>query len=137
MHEKVHRRVLQFLLAGLFLLNILIGEASECEGGLRPSGRRFLWVLLQAWPTDMLGNDAFTELSMALNTCSVDYLKTQIKEEYLEFEPTLESAGLPVTGVLTCHPLYCFLDEIQVATRIQMGEYQSDDKNEWPLLRLI
>lgn len=29
---------------------------------------------MQARPTDMLGNDAFTELSMALNIFSVDYL---------------------------------------------------------------
>lgn len=119
MHEKVHRRVLQFLLARFVLLNLLIEEASECEGGLRPSDHRLLWVLLQARPIDMFRDDAFTELYMALNICSVDNLKTQIKEEYLKFEPTLESVGHPVTGVLTRRPLYCFLDEIQVATRIK------------------
>jgi hypothetical protein len=138
MHEKVHRRILQFLLARFLLLNLLIEEASECEGGLRPSDHRLLWVLLQARPTDMLGNDAFTELSMALNICSADNLKTQIKEEYKKFEPTLETVDHPMTGVPTRQPLYCFLDEIQIATRIRMGEFRSyDNAKERPLLRPI
>ena len=52
----------------------------------------------------------------------------QIKEEYSKLEWFLESLDHPATGTSTRLPLYCFLDEIQITTTIQIGEYQSNDK---------
>jgi hypothetical protein len=137
MQEKVEHRILQFLLARFLLLNLLIEEASKCEGGLRPSDHRILWVLLQARPTDMLEKDAFADLANALRISSVTDLKMQIGEEYSKFGKILdrESVTHPATGQLTRRPLYCFLDEIQSTTTIRIGEYRSNDKKERPLLR--
>jgi hypothetical protein len=138
MHQKVERRVLQFLLARLLLLNLFITEASKCEGGLRPSEHRLLWVLLQARPTDMLNEDPFVELADTLRIASAEDLKAQIKEEYAKLIPILETVNHPATGMPTRRPLYCFLDEIQMTTTIRMGEYRSDDqKSERPILRPI
>ena len=141
MHQKVHRRVLQFMLARFIFLNLLITEASKCEGGLRPSDHRLLWVLLQARPTDLLVWDAFTELAMALRVASAEDLEAQIKEEYLTLENQgiLTSGNHPVTGEPTHQPLYCILDEIQATTTFRMGEYRSDNdkKTKRPLLRPI
>ena len=138
MHDKVHHRVLQFLLARFLLLNLLITEASKCEGGLRPSDHRFLWVLLQARPTDLLKEDAFAELANDLRRASVVFLKDEIKNEYLKLKDILEFVNEPLTGRPTRRPLYCFLDEIQVTTTSRMGEFLSEDKKkERPLLRPI
>jgi hypothetical protein len=139
MQEKVQHRVLQFLLARFLLLNLLIEEASKCEGGLRPSDHRLLWVLLQARPTDMLKKDPFVDLANALRISSITDLKTQIKGEYAKLDDVLdrESVNHPATGQLTRRPLYCLLDEIQSTTTIQMGKYWSNDKKEQPLLRPI
>ena len=138
MHEKAEHRVLQFLVARFILLNLLIEEASKSEGGLRPSDHRRLWVLLQVRPTDMLVNDAFTELADALWEATAGELKKRIKGEYSKLEDTLELAKHPKTGVLTRRPLYCILDQIQITTTIRMGEFRSDDKKKGrPLLRPI
>jgi hypothetical protein len=138
MHEKVQRRILQFLLARFLLLNVLIEEASTSEGKLRPSDHRHLWVLLQARPTDMFHKDPFMELSEALNISSVDDLREQIKEQYSKLQGILEFVDHPVTGLSTRRPFYFFLDEIQITTKIRMGEYWSgDNKMERPLLRPI
>ncbi len=132
-YQKVEHRVLQFLLARFFLLNLLIAEAFRCEGGFRPSDHRLLWVLLQARPTDMLKADAFAELAECLQIASVEDLKTLIKEEYLKLKlKVLESVNHPATGHPMCQqPLYCFLDGIQTITA--MEEYS----DRMPLLQPI
>ena len=138
MQEKAEHRVLQFLLARFLLLNLLIEEAIKSEEGLRPSDHRRLWVLLQARPTTMLHNDAFMELADALHIASVRDFKTWIEDEYSKLEGTLEFAEDPTTGMVMRRPLYCLLDEIQIATTNRMGEFRSDVKEkERPLLRPI
>ena len=138
MEEKVKRRAFQFLLARFVLLNLFIDEAKKCEGGLWPSDHRTLWVLLQARPTDVLGEDAFVKLVRALRDLSLDDLETEIKNQYSVLECILESAIHPTTGQLMRRPLYCFLDEMQKTVTDRMGEYWSEDKiKERPLLRPI
>ncbi len=134
MEQKVKHRVMQFLLARFLLLNLLISEASKCEGGLRPPDHRILWALLQARPTDMFEKDPFMELADALQLASTVDLKAQIKAEYLTFQSTLKRA----TGASVDRPLYCFLDEVQATTTLRMGEYRSHNAaKDRPLLRLI
>lgn len=138
MRQKVKHRVMQFFLSRFLLLNVLITEASKCEGGLRPSDHRLLWVLLQARPTDLLQDDAFNELSKALRVASIEDLEAQTKEEYIKLKKKgiLNSGNHPVTGKSMHRPLYFFLDEIQTTTSSRMGEYLSDDKKtKRPLLR--
>jgi hypothetical protein len=138
MQQKVHRRILQFLLARFYLLHLLVDEASECKGGLRPVNHRLLWVLLQARPTEMLRNDAFKEVAEALRIASIEDLEQQIKAEYSELEHILEFVDHPATGQRKRRPLYCFLDEIQITTVSRVGEFRSvDGKTKRPLLRPI
>ena len=42
MEQKVQRRILQFLLARLYLLNLRVDEASKCERELHPVDLRLL-----------------------------------------------------------------------------------------------
>jgi hypothetical protein len=140
MRQKVQHRVLQFLLARFLLLNLLITEAFNCEGGLRPSDHRLLWVLLQVRPADMLDDDAFMELAMALRMASIDHLKKKIDEEFSKIKPILKSETVihPATEQPTYRPLYCFLDEVQTTIATRMGEYRLEDKKtERPLLTPI
>ena len=135
MQQKVHRRILQFLLARFYLLNLLI-RTSKTKGGLQPVNHRLLWVLLQARPTEMLRNDAFKEVAEALQVASIEDLEHQIEAEYSKLENILEVIEDPATGQRKRRPLYCFIDEIQIATQTRLGEFRSDDgKTECPLLR--
>jgi len=135
MQQKVHRRILQFLLARFYLLNLLVDEA---KGELHPVNHRLLWVLLQARPTEMLPDDAFKEVAEALRIASTEDLEQQIKAEYSKLEHILEFVDHPATGQRKRRPLYCFLDEIQITTVSRMGEFRSDDgKTKRPLLRPI
>ena len=139
MDEKVTHRVYQFLLGRFLFLNLLILEASNCEGGLRSRDHRLLWVLLQAQPFELFKRDPFVEIINALRIASVEDLRVQIREEFLKFEPTLqqEFTDHSVTDT-TRRPLYCFLDEVQNPTMARMGEYRSSDTNEErPLMRPI
>jgi hypothetical protein len=138
MQQKVHHRILQFLLARFYLLNLLIDEASNCKRELHPVNHRLLWVLLQTRPTEMLRDDAFKEVAKALRIASIEDLEQQIKAEYSKLEHILEFVDHPATGQRKRRPLYCFLDEIQITTVSRMGEIRSDDgKTKRPLLRPI
>jgi hypothetical protein len=138
MERKARHRILQFLLARFKLLNLLVDEARKCNGGLHPINHRLLWVFLQANPSGMLSEDAFQVLSEAFRTASIEDLKQQIRAEHAKLEPILEFVNDPATNQPRRRPLYCFLDEIQVATIDRMGEFRSDDKKmKRPLLRPI
>lgn len=103
MHQKAQHRVLQFVLARFLLLDLLITEASQSDGGLRPLDHRLLWILLQARPTDFLKEDAFLRLADALRITSAEDLKAQIEDKSNKLKPILRPGG---------RPLYFFLDEI-------------------------
>ena len=135
MKEKVHCRILQFLFACFYLLNLLVDKASKCKKGLHLANHWPLWILLQTWLTEMLWDDAFKEVTEALRIASIEDLKQQIKAEYSKLEHILEFINHPATGQHKRWPLYCFLNEIQITTVLQMGEFQLDDeKTKCPLL---
>jgi hypothetical protein len=136
MHQKAQHRLLQFLLARFFLLHLLLGEAKKC-GGVHPVNHRLLWVILQTRPIEMLGRDAFKELAEALRTLSMEDLKKLIKNRYSKLSHIFEEVIDPTTGESKRRPLYCFLDEIQVTTIYQMGQFWGDEKTRWPFLRSI
>jgi hypothetical protein len=131
MDQKVQHRVLQFVLARFLFLDLLITEAFQSEGGLRPSDHRLLWVLLQALPSTLLEKDAFVELADALRIASTEDLEKQIDEKKDNHLSILKANGAR-------RPLYFFLDEMQSAASLRIGEFRSDDRvTPRPLLRPV
>ena len=138
MKEKTRHRLLQFLLSRFLILNLLIKEAEQLQGGLHQANHRRLWVLLQAQPTRMFGKDIFFRLSNHLREASNGDLSEWIRKQCCDLERILEYRIEPLTGESVRRPFYCVIDEIQIATTDRMGEFRSDDgKTERPLLREI
>jgi hypothetical protein len=69
MQATAKRGFAQLLLARFLLLNLLIVEAQQVQGGLNENHRR-LWILLQAQPVSVFGTDftvdVFTECARQL-----------------------------------------------------------------------
>jgi hypothetical protein len=125
--EKTHRRLLQLLLARLYLLNLFREEAEGLPDGPDAMVCRRTWVLLQAMPTALFKVDPFLQLADLLSFSSVGDLKARIQEQYDLVEEMLEFGEDISDGRKKRRPLYIVIDESQLLTKQRLGEYKSDD----------
>ena len=139
--EVAEHRLAQLLLARFLLLNLLIQEAQQLRKGLREKDHRRLWVLLQAQPqifSDDLEDDIFITLTRLLRHASIDDLKDRIRKQYQKVRQVLSKVQDPVTGEDAIPPLFCVLDEAQVATTLRGDDFTSGDYlHKRPVLREI
>ena len=126
MKEVAERRFAQLLLARFLLLNLLVEEARDIEGGLRPREHRRLWVLLQAQPT-LFGveesEDIFTQLTRRFQWTSTLDLKAWIGSERKKLKEN-------VSRDETLN-FFCVLDEVQITLSFpfgRLGEFMSENK---------
>jgi hypothetical protein len=138
--ETAEHRLAQLLLARFLLLNLLIQEAQQVQGGLQEKEHRRLWVLLQAQP-EIFGNgkdDVFTTLARLLQHTSIYDLKARICKQYQDVRPVLTKVLNPATGADKVPPLFCVLDEAQIAASLRCGDFTSGDySSKRPVLREI
>lgn len=125
--EKTHRRLLQLLLARLYLLNLFREEAEDLPNGLDPMVLRRAWVLLQAMPQTIFETDPFLQLANVLSFSSADDLEAGIREQYGLVKDMLEIGEDPSDGVHKRRPLYIVIDESQLLAKQRLGEYKSED----------
>jgi hypothetical protein len=123
MHETVEHRLALLLLARFVLLYFLVSEAEKIPGGFQEKVHRRLWVLLQACP-EMFGInfDIFTDLANLLRGLSIHDLKSCIRSYYRQLLPWLKPVCNPATDTDETPPLFCVLDEAQVAATLRMGD---------------
>lgn len=137
-------RLSQLLLARFLLLDLLIQEAGNLEGGLQQKEHRRLWALLQVQPR-ILGSrfvvDVFTDLTQLLRGAGTDNLEYRIHQKRAELHPFLPAVQNPATGEDVTPPFFCVLDEVQVTIAPlsgRLGEFMSDNnETPRPILREI
>ena len=140
-------RLAQLLLARFLLLELLVQETRNLQGGLRQKEHRRLWVLLQVQPSLFGSNfevDAFTDLTQVLRGAEMEVLETRIRRTRLELLQThnlLETVRNPATVRHPPPPFFCILDEVQATVASPsgcMGEVMSEDNvTHRPILREI
>jgi len=125
MKEVAERRFAQLLLARFLLLNLLVQEARNIEGGLQPKEHRRLWVLLQAQPAIFemkRSQDIFIQLTRLLQWTPTRDLKDWIGREREKLEENIDDGTLSI---------FCVLDEVQITLSSpsgRLGEFMSKDK---------
>ena len=134
--QVTRRRLAQLLLARFLLLELLVQETRDLQGGLRQKEHRRLWVLLQVQPS-LFGTDfevdVFTDLTEVLRGAETQVLETQIRRtrvELLQTHNVPETVHDAPTFRHSSLPFFCVLDEVQVTVASpsgRMGEFMSED----------
>ena len=134
----MQRRLAQLLLACFLLLNLLVEEAEELPRGLQEKEHHQLWVLLQVQPRIISGAldiDIFTSLTQLLQRTSIEDSKFQIHEQYQTVNQVLPKLLNLHNGTYEPPPLFCILDEAQVAATLHCNDFMSSNySNQCPVL---
>jgi len=140
-------RLAQLLYARFLLLDLLVQEARNLQGGLQQKEHRRLWVLLQVQPSIFDQDfevDVFADLTQVLRGAETPELESRILKKRVELIANyalLKAVQNPATRRDEVPPFYCVLDEVQETVALpsgRLGEFMSENNDtKRPILREI
>jgi len=147
MRQVARGRLAQMLCARFLLLDLLVQEARNLQGGLQQKEHRRLWVLLQVQPSIfnlLFEVDVFTDLTQVLRGAATPELESRILKKRVELignHDLLQAIYNPATKQNVLPPFYCVLDEVQATVSPpsgRLGEFMSENNQiKRPVLREI
>jgi hypothetical protein len=105
--NTARRAFFQVLLARFLILNYYLQLVPRTDVNVGQQYRR-LWVLMQVQPGRIFDQDIFSDLSQLLRVADIESLRTRINDEYATFKVSVKAD----------RPLFCVIDEAQLATKM-------------------